>query len=157
MEKKQLKGSIAYLITIEGNNVTTEYAGSPENDIAAVAITELILRDSADYFAAQKQLIKGGDKASIKHKKDTGNLVNLFKKSRSGAARILTILLNAYEGFKEEQVEKDKKSEEIMNYLKENATVEDGVLSNEEAERLLGDKYKDLKKDSSPNENLTKL
>jgi len=49
-DKKQLRGTIPYLITIEDNTVTTDYGTSPENDIAVFAIAHKIMYSEIGHF-----------------------------------------------------------------------------------------------------------
>lgn len=174
MSKKVIKGTIPFIITIEDGHVKTEYGSSAENDIGILASAGLMLRTEAGYFAEERDKIVGGSAEMRKKKEFYTNSANTFKKGAKAVQKILDNLLFHYDGYMEEKAEKDKKSEEIMEYLKKNATVEDGVLSPEEADRLLKEKYPDLAsenkiifradndsiidyKSPSPDKNLTNL
>ena len=145
----QIKGSIPYLITIKDNQINVDYPTTQDNDIAALAISELILRSTADYYTEEKRRITGGDKTSLKNKKHFGNMANILKKGRSATSRILDVLLNTYEGFKEEKrLEEEKvqeKAAEIKKYLEDKGvTIEKGVMNKEEVEKLLDERTKNL-------------
>lgn len=146
---KSIKGTINFEIKIKDNTVETVYDISKDNEIGALAISELILNDTANYYLHLKNTTTGKDRASREKLKMFTAQANVLKKGRTGVARILNMLLSAYDGFNKHLEERDAKSEEIKEYLKnQNITVENGKLSAEEAEKLLGDKFKDLK--SSP-------
>ncbi len=157
--KKQIKGMIPYLITIDGNNVTTDYGTSADNDIAAIAITQKILMSEVGHFKAERDKITGLSPNEKIGRKFYGSLVNTIREGIKGTSRMLGMLLENYEGYMENVKEieklKDEKHEEIKKYLNDNnVTVENGMLSGEEVDKLLKDKFKDIKKDSSPTQSL---
>ena len=143
--KQQLKGSIPYLITIEGNNVTTDYGSSPENDIAAIAITQKILSSEIEFFKAQRDKITGLRPEEKKARKFFGSLVNTMRDGVKGTSRILGDLLDSYEGYKAEKLKQEEakaeKEAEIVEFLKEKGvTVESGTMNEEEVKMLLADR-----------------
>jgi hypothetical protein len=154
-EKKQLRGTIPYLITIEDNTVTTDYGTSPENDIAIFAIAHKIMYSEIGHFKQQRDSITGLSPNEKKARVFFGGLVNGMRDGLKGCARMLDMLLQNYDGYKKNQEEleklKDEKHEEIKKYLNDNkVTVENGMLSEKEVDELLSEKFKDLKKDLSP-------
>lgn len=150
MEKTQIKGSIPFLITIEGNNVTTDYGSSPENDIAAIAITQKILSSEIEFFKMQRDKITGLRPEEKKAKKHFGSLVNTMREGVKGSSRILGMLLDSYEGYKAEKLKQEEakaeKEAEIAQFLKEKGvTVESGTMTEDQVKEIMAERTKETK------------
>lgn len=156
MEKTQIKGSIPFLITIEGNNVTTDYGSSPENDIAAIAITQKILSSEIEFFKAQRDKITGLRPEEKKAKKFFGSLVNTMRDGVKGTSRILGMLLDSYEGYKAEKLKQEEakaeKEAEIVEFLKEKGvTVESGTMTEDQVKEIMAERKKEADNEAKGN------
>ena len=153
--EKIIRGTIHYELRLKDNTYDINYNTNQDNDIAALAIAEYIFSNTADFYGEIKDKVKGGDKKSRLEKEITTNTHNTLKRGKQAAIKLLTELLHTYDEFKEEQIKmaklKDEKHEEIKKYFNDNnVTVENGVFNQEQVDELLKDKFKDMKKDSSP-------
>jgi len=160
MENKTIKGSISFEIKVINNEVTVLYDGGLDNEIGALAIAHKILSDEANHYQHLRDTTTGKDKAAKEKLKMFIAQLNVFKKGRNAVVKVVDALLSNYDNYllhqKEVEEKKDEKTEEIKKYFEDNnITIENGKLSNEEAMKLLGDKYKDLA--SSSDENVTSL
>lgn len=144
METKVIKGTINFEITLsETEGIKVDYNSSPDNEIGALAISEMILSDVANYYTHLRNTTTGKDKAAKEKLKLFTNTANVLKKGRTGLARILNMLLNNYDGIIEEQRLKQEKAEEVKKYLEEKGiTLESGVMSEEEVKKIINERGK---------------
>lgn len=149
MEPKIIEGTINFKITLSDEGVKLDYTSTPEHDIGALVISEMILSDTANYYLHLKNTTTGKDKTSREKLKMFTNTANVLKKGRTAVQKLLNLLLNSMEDYKEHQKEVkekwDEKHEQIKKYLNDNnVTVENGMLSPEQVDELLKDEFKDL-------------
>jgi len=146
---KKITGTINFEITIKEDGIETNYNVSQDNELGALAISELILQDTANYYTQLKNTTTGKDKASKEKLKLFTNQANILKKGRTAVARILNQLISGYDDYQNHLIETENKKEEILasllQQLKDKGiTSESGTLTEQEAKELLGDKFKDL-------------
>jgi len=147
---KVIKGQINFeIILSETEGIKVNYNSSPDNEIGAMAISEMILSDVANYYTHLKNTTTGKDKAAIEKLKMFTNTANVLKKGRTGIARILNMLLNNYDGIMEEQRLKEEKAAEIKKYLEEKGvTVESGTMNEEEVKKILAERKKEVENET---------
>ena len=144
MERK-ITGTIGFEITFdtETHNVEVNYETSMQNDMAALAIVQMILASAEDHQRQMRDGVIAKDKNSRDYKKDLGTTLNYIKKGRSGAARILTILLDNYEEYeKHEASQIEEKEQVIKNWIKDNnvTLTESGTISDADVQKILNKK-----------------
>lgn len=136
--KHTLKGSINYELEFDTQTyeVGINYTTSMQNDMASIAITQMIFHHAEVHNRKQKESVRGLDKENVKRKKTLATTINYISRGKAGAARVLGMLIDNWEDY---QKNLGDKQAQVEQFIKDNDVklTESGKLSEEEANKLV--------------------